>query len=478
MSAIRARVRRTIQRHSLCPPGSRLLVALSGGSDSVALLHLLHELSADGGFRVAAVAHVNHHLRATAGRDEAFCRELVARLGYPLEVAHVDVAALARKEALSIEEAARRARYQSLRAAAGLHQASLIATGHTRDDQVETLLMKLGRGAGLTGLGGIYPRRDDLVRPLLEVSRAALRGYLQEAGLQKAGVSWVEDETNADLTNPRNRIRHTVVPAIEAALGPAALDAIARATVLAGEDGRWLDSLAGEAHERLRRVVADGLAFDQVSLQALPAPLLRRVLLLAMREQASPAQIRTDHVDGAGLVVAGEIAGSDSPAGRWELSGSTVVLLRAAVLLSATSPESGAFYYELQVPGVTEVPEAAGVIEARVGAQVVTAEAAVATTGVATGDRYAVVVRWTDETPLTVRNRRPGDWLRLPAGRKKLQDLFVDAKVPRAVRDRVPVVTDSAGRVVWVPGYAVSEDFRVDPAEGKVILLRFTDKGE
>ena len=473
MSAIRARVRRTIQRHSLCPPGSRLLVALSGGSDSVALLHLLHELSADGRFHVVAVAHVNHHLRATAGRDEAFCRELVARLGYPLEVAHVDVAALARKEALSIEEAARRERYRNLRAAAGRHQATLIATGHTRDDQVETLLMKLGRGAGLTGLGGIYPRRDDLVRPLLEVSRAALRSYLQEAG-----ASWVEDETNADLTNPRNRIRHTVVPAIEAALGPAALDAIARATALAGEDGRWLDSLAGEAHERLRRVVADGLAFDLASLQALPAPLLRRVLLLAMREQASPAQIRTDHVDGAGQVMAREIAGADSPAGRWELSGSTVVLLRAAVLLSATSPESGAFYYELQVPGVTEVPEAAGVVEAGVGAQVVTAEAAVATTGVGTGDRYAVVVRWTDETPLTVRNRRPGDWLRLPAGRKKLQDLFVDAKVPRAVRDRLPVVTDSAGRVVWVPGYAVSEDFRVDPAEGKVILLRFTDKGE
>ena len=99
------------------------------------------------------------------------------------------------------------------------------------------------------------------------------------------------------------------------------------ATVLAGEDGRWLDSLAAAAHERVRRVVADGLAFDLAALQALPAPLLRRVLLLAMREQASPAQIRTDHVDGAGLVVAGEIAGADSPAGRWELSGSTVVLL-------------------------------------------------------------------------------------------------------------------------------------------------------
>ena len=463
MSAIRARVRRTIQRHGLCPPGSRVLVALSGGSDSVALLHLLHELSADGGFRLAAVAHVNHHLRTTADRDEAFCRELVARLGYPLEVVHADVAGRARTDALSIEEAARRERYRGLRTAAGRHQASLIATGHTRDDQVETLLMKLGRGAGLTGLGGIYPRRDGLVRPLLEVSRAALRGYLQETGLQQAGlpqaaVSWVEDETNADLTNPRNRIRHAVVPAIEAALGAAALDAIARATVLAGEDGRWLDSLAAEAYERLRRVVATGPAFDVAALRALPAPLMRRVLLLAMREQASPAQIRTDHVDGAGLVVAGEIAASDSPAGRWELSGSTVVLL------STASPEVRAFCYELPVPGFIDVPEAGGSLEAQVE------------TRVGTGDRHAVSVLWTGGLPLAVRNRRPGDWLRLPAGRKKLQDVFVDAKVPRAMRDRVPVVTDSADRVVWVPGHGVSEDFRVDPAEGKVILLRFTPR--
>ena len=461
MSAIRARVRRTIQRHGLCPPGSRLLVALSGGSDSVALLHLLHDLATDGGFSVAAVAHVNHHLRATAGRDEAFCRELVGRMGYPLEVAHADVAARARRDALSIEEAARQERYRNLREAAGRYQATAIATGHTRDDQVETLLMKLGRGAGLSGLGGVYPRRDDLIRPLLEVSRGALRDHLQQAG-----ELWVEDETNADLGNPRNRIRHTVVPAIEAALGPAALDAFARATVLAGEDGLWLDSLAAEVLQLLRRVEPDGLAFDQAALLSLPAPLLRRVLLLAMREHVRPAQIGTAHVEAAGLVVAGEASAADSPAGRWELSGSTVVLLSNAPTVSK------AFFCELSVPGGIDVPEAAGLMEARVEAQVV------ARVVKAQGEGQAVTVRWTDEVPLVVRSRRPGDWLRLPAGRRKLQDVFVDAKVPRAVRDTLPVVTDSAGRVIWVPGYAVSQDFRADSAEGKVILLRFTPKGE
>jgi tRNA(Ile)-lysidine synthase len=441
-----------IQRHDLCPPGSRLLVALSGGSDSVALLHVLHELAIAGGFAVVGVAHVNHGLRPTASRDEAFCHEVAARLGYACEAARVDVGQRARRDGLSIEEAARRERYASLRVAAARVGATGIATGHTRDDQVETLLMKLGRGAGLSGLGGVFPKRDDLVRPLLEISRAELRSHLRDAG-----ETWVEDETNADLGNIRNRIRHTVVPRLEAALGPSSLDAIARTALLAGEDGRWLDGLGAAAYQRLVVERPDGLAFDRLGLLELPAPLRRRLLLAAMRQKAGIAQIRTDHVDAAGMVAAGLSGAAESPAGRWELSGAAVVLLDSG------HPASRAFCYAVPVPGRVQVPEAGGVIAANLETEQIAPECG----------PLEVSISMSASGTLAVRSRRPGDFLRLRAGRKKLQDLLVDAKVSRAERDRLPVVVDAADRVVWVPGFGVSENFRVDPTKGKVIRLRF-----
>src|SRR5262245_28726899 len=174
MTALHQQVRRTIQRHRLCSPGSRVLVGLSGGSDSVALAVLLRDLSDHGGFSVIGLAHVNHRLRPTADRDEAFCRRLADRLRIPIHVESVDVAGYALSQRLSLEDAARRLRYESLRRIAMEVGADRVAVGHTRDDQAETFLLKLVRGAGLTGLAGIHPQRGEVIRPLLDVQREAL----------------------------------------------------------------------------------------------------------------------------------------------------------------------------------------------------------------------------------------------------------------------------------------------------------------
>ncbi len=216
-----------------------MLVGLSGGSDSVALTLLLRELSEHGGFSVVALAHINHQLRPEAGRDEEFCREFAARLGLTIHVESVDVRSYAASQRLSIEDAARRLRYESLRRCAVEIRADRVAVGHTRDDQAETFLLKLIRGAGMTGLGGVYPRRGDVIRPLLEVSREELREYLKGAG-----QAWVEDGTNTDLKNPRNRIRHRVLPELNQAAGTDTTYAIARAAGLARDDSQWLDELA------------------------------------------------------------------------------------------------------------------------------------------------------------------------------------------------------------------------------------------
>ena len=323
LTAVLQQIRRTIRRHDLCPSGTRVLIALSGGSDSVALTFILRELALNGGFSIVGLAHFNHQLRPTAARDEQFCRALGERLNVSMVVGDVNVAEYAASERLSIEEAARRARYAFLHRCAADLGADRIASGHTRDDQAETFLLKLIRGAGLSGLGGIYPRRGILVRPLLDASRNDLRDYLRTRG-----ESWVEDETNADVTNPRNRIRHRVIPELDAAYGGPTTMSIARAAGLAREDGAWLDDLADRRYGELCSGDRECLAFDAAQLAAEPEPVRRRILLKALREVAELREVALEHVDAAADILSGTSAGADLPAARLELRRGKLVLLR------------------------------------------------------------------------------------------------------------------------------------------------------
>lgn len=322
MSSLHQQIRRTIRRHGLCPPGTRLLVGLSGGSDSVALLFLMKELAPSGGFTLTSLAHLNHRLRASAAGDEQFCRTLADEAGVPIVVESIDVAAYAQSQRLSVEDAARRLRYDFLHRAAGTTGADRIAVGHTRDDQAETFLLKLIRGAGLTGLGGIYPRREKVVRPLLGISRAELREYLASRG-----QTWVEDETNADVENPRNRIRHRVLPELDRAYGGDVSQAIARAAAIVREDGQWLGELAGRRFDALVHREEGRLEIDLKTLEAEPVPLRRRIVLNALRLAAAGREIGLDHVEAALDVAAGESAGVDVPGSRVELRAGKLVLV-------------------------------------------------------------------------------------------------------------------------------------------------------
>ena len=308
-------------RHALCPPGTRVLVGVSGGSDSVALLRALLELSRTSDFGVAAVAHFNHRLRETAARDEAFCRALARTLDLPFVTESADVAAHAAAERLSIEDAARRLRYDFLERSAHDVGATRVAVGHTLDDQAETVLLKLMRGAGPGGLAGVYPRRGIVVRPLIEASRDDLRAWLSALG-----QPWVDDETNADVSNPRNRVRHRVLPELDAAYGGSTRGAIARAAELAREDGQWLDEQAAGRYRDLVTVVQDCLQLDVAALLAEPPALQRRVLWQAMRTRGGGREIGLDHVELALAVLRGHSRAADVPGSRWELRGRNLVL--------------------------------------------------------------------------------------------------------------------------------------------------------
>jgi tRNA(Ile)-lysidine synthase len=205
-------------------------------------------------------------------------------------------------------------------------RADRLAVGHTRDDQAETFLLKLIRGAGMTGLGGVYPQRGDVIRPLLEVSREELREYLRTIG-----QTWVEDDTNADLKNPRNRIRHRVLPELNLAAGADTSSAIARAAGLAREDSQWLDELAEGRMTALAREVPHGLDIDAAALDEEPPPIQRRILLMGLRMVADGREIGLDHVEAALGVAAGLSGGADVPGARVELRRGILVLTKKPV---------------------------------------------------------------------------------------------------------------------------------------------------
>jgi tRNA(Ile)-lysidine synthase len=289
----------------------------------VALTCLLLDLAEYGEFVVVGLAHLNHGLRATAERDEAFCRGFAHRQDLALDVERADVAAYAATQGVSVEDAGRRLRYDFLTRAATGMRADRIAVGHTQDDQAETFLLKLMRGAGLTGLAGIYPRRDAVVRPLLDVRDADLQAYLLSRG-----ESWIEDETNDDLANPRNRVRHRVLPELELAAGAATQPAIARAAALIRDDAQWLDSVADERFRSLATTTETGLELDVSGLTSASAPILRRVLLRALRMTAGGREVGLDHVEAVTSMLDGTKGRVDVPGSRVELRGSRLVLLQ------------------------------------------------------------------------------------------------------------------------------------------------------
>ena len=204
-----------MERWRMLPPtGGLILCAVSGGRDSVCLLHYLHHLGQERGFAVAA-AHLNHLMRPPAQRDEDFVRALCASLDVPFYTEKADVYALCDAWGLTVEETGRRARYDFLRRTASAICADFIATAHHREDQAETVLLQLLRGTGPQGLSGIPPVRDGIIRPLLDTPRAAIESYIRAHGL-----TYVTDETNLDQSYARNRLRLSLWPEL-AAINPA-----------------------------------------------------------------------------------------------------------------------------------------------------------------------------------------------------------------------------------------------------------------
>jgi tRNA(Ile)-lysidine synthase len=239
------RIRRFIRQHDLIAPGSRILAAVSGGSDSMALLHALHELNRTGELRLVGVVHFNHQLRPAADADERFVMRAAGSLGLECTTGREDVAGRARREGRSLEDAARTARHEFFERARVACHADLVAVGHTRDDQAETLLLRLIRGSGPRGLSGMHPRNGAIVRPLLDCGRDELRSWLADRRARGAAAAdYVTDETNSDVSIPRNRVRLELLPLLQSKFNPSIVETLADEAALLREVWNWMDEVS------------------------------------------------------------------------------------------------------------------------------------------------------------------------------------------------------------------------------------------
>jgi len=452
------RVRRFIARHQLADRGTRVVVAVSGGSDSVALAHLIRELNAAGECRIAGIAHFNHQLRETADRDERFTIALAQSFGWPITVEREDVGARARRDRRSIEAAARAGRHEFFERARAALGADVVALGHTRDDQAETFLLRLLRGAGPKGLAAMHPRRGTIVRPLLSSRRSELREYLAARRIE-----FLEDESNADVTIPRNRVRAELLPLLERRFNPAVVDVLADEAELARETWLWME-------REVSNFTPQSGEFDVPTLRAAPEALRRFALWKAMNVAARGRPVSFQHVEAALELLESQADCSV------DVPGHTVQRLGARLVLTTGGPparhrkdgSTNFFEYPLSIPGEVPLPQAGCVLAAESWPGGVD----IGTLGV--DPRAAAVRRDLCGGQLRVRNRRPGDRFRPFGlnGRKKLQDYFVDRKVARQRRDEVPLVVDDRDRIVWVAGFDIDEAFRVTDSAQAVIILR------
>jgi tRNA(Ile)-lysidine synthase len=280
-------------------------VGLSGGADSVALTHVLASLQRRRGFRLVA-AHLDHGLRPGSPDDAAFCHAFCETLGVPLRGGSTRVRARAGREKGGLEQAARRERYSFLRRVKEDEGAAAIAVAHTQDDQAETLLLRLLRGAGASGLAGMRPRSADLVRPLLDVPRPRVLEHLRARG-----IAWREDPSNTDRAHLRNRVRHELLPYLEQRFNPRIREALARTAALLADEASLIGTQAEELVARIGTRDGETLVLDRLRLAAAPLAVARAAVRLALQRTGGLSGIDRGHVD---RVL--QVAHAEAPAGR------------------------------------------------------------------------------------------------------------------------------------------------------------------
>ena len=442
------RVRKTITRYNMLPRGSRVAVAVSGGPDSVCLLHVLRELAPE--FEVSlSVAHLNHKLRgAESDEDERFVAGLAADLGLPFYRTSSDVAAA--KD--NLEQAGRRARRAFF---AGL-KADRVALGHTRDDQAETVIFRLLRGSGLCGLAGIYPLADGgYIRPLIEVTRADVEEFLRGRG-----IPWREDSSNIDSRFARNRIRGSLLPQIARDWNPRIGKSLAQLASLAHDEERWWRSYIDDLAAGILLVRAGGIELRASALAALPAAVGRRLVRHAIAEvKGDLRRLEYDHVE---RVL--ELAGRPEGAGGLRLPGLDIRRSFGWIRVAAAGSQPELAAARLGIPGVFALADGA-CLHLEVASQSSPSKKGATLKAAELSLRRIPPI-------LELRGWKPGDHYR-PQGQDrdlKIKEMFQVARVPSWLRASWPIVS-SGDTILWARTFGAAAEFAANREPGPVLRV-------
>ena len=481
--ALQRRVARFLSKEGIIHPGDSGIVAVSGGADSLCLVHVLHSLQDSLGIKLA-VAHLDHGLRGIESEaDATFVSKIADELGLPSVIERRDVKSYKSKHKSSWEEAARRVRYEFLAETAKALDAKWVAVGHTVDDLAETVLMHMIRGSGIYGLRGIEPSRlwpyptnsNDLklIRPILELTRADTEGYCEAFGLQPRF-----DTSNLSDVHTRNRVRSQLLPELEK-YNPKIKDALVRLSQASAHQVELLDWALEPIWGDVAR---DGMAIRikanimDLIPYALQVHLVRRAVTCLL---GSPEGISEAHLDAIIKTIKGR-AGT-----RANLPRGMTVTKQYGVAVLSLDAEADKFLppplegeYEISVPGETRLP---GWI---VYAEIVPIAALKGGTNQNVQARVDSNEIWSDrwraaldyeavDDSLVLRRRRPGDRF-YPHGmesRKKLQDFMVDAHIPRETRDRVPIFV-ARDKIVWVAGWRIDDRAKVTSDTKRALVIK------
>jgi len=455
------------EEYGMWAAGETVIAAVSGGPDSMALLHLLHGLSGRQGFRLVC-AHVNHGLRPEESATEAEAvRAVAASLAIPFELGEPDVRSYKKQAKLGTQAAARELRYRFLREVARRYQAVAVALAHHADDQAETVVLHMLRGSGMSGLSGM--RRVRLwegvrfVRPLLRLNKENLISFCESHR-----IAYVIDSSNAHTDYARNRLRLETLPHLESYNGRLS-QALNRLADTLGPEDDYLQELTVQAYERSCTEVSGVIELDVTGFSAQPFALQRRLIKLILNYLSEPgAETDFAKVD---RVRRHLLSPSDS---TWTLD--------LGYGRTCTREYARAFFrLGRSRPGVLEAKEIdreSGIRTLDFGSLALTfreSEEIPAASALMRLNREEVVFDADRlQYPLTVRSRLPGDRIELPrgAGTKKVKDLLIDEKVAPSERSLIPVVCDAQGRVIWLAGLKRSNHAWIDGQSEKILYIR------